>query len=900
MGSVPTPARSTPSCPERGSAQGPAGDNSNLTAGAGEKPRQGHRIALRSTTRAPGFKAIPRRESVRSSGIKAAMFFPKVIGRARVPVPFMSELIQDLRFGIRTLFKSPGFVIVAVATLAIGIGANAAIFCYVDGILLRPSPYADVARMVRVLEKPPQGGRNGISTLNYLDWEKQNTVFDFMTAQVWGTVSLTGVENPEQVYSEQVSLHFFDVFKEAPALGRVFASGEDQVGRNHVAVISHKFWISRYGGDPGAVGRTISLDGEPYTVIGVMPARIFDRTETKIWRPLAFAPENMTRDFHWFGAWAVLKPGVTLEQARVQMDTLAARIAHDYPKSNKGWGVGIDAFSEVLVNPEVRQSLYVLMGAVGMVLLIACANLANLSLARGISREREVAIRAALGAGRWRLMRQFLTESLVLSLIGGALGLLVAYGGLAALKRGIPPGIIPPNVYIAMDARVLLFVLGVSVLTGVVFGVFPALKATRPDLTTAIKQGGPGASSGLARQRLRGALVVAEVALAFVLLTGAGLLIRSFFKMQAVDTGFEATNVITAYLPISGKRFPTADEFRIYLRRIADRIGALPGVRDVALTSALPMQGWGYGMPFQVVGANVVDPANRPACFFKMVSSPYFRTLGIRLQRGRFLDEHDVKGALPVAVINETMAKKYFPNEDPIGRRILVEEIAFAKTALGPEIPWEVVGVIADEKVGGLGSNNDYSPGMYVTADQSTQTGQALVVRGVVESSSIQRLIQKAIHEIDPDQVVTDIKTLEQIKSESVGADRFRSILLSIFAGVALVLSGIGLYGVISYSVVQRTREIGIRGALGANAANILGLILRSGITLTVIGLVLGIAGAFGLTRFLSSMLYGVGNYDPVTLSAVATALSLMALLACYIPARRATKVNPIVALRTE
>ncbi len=812
----------------------------------------------------------------------------------------MSDLIQDLRFGIRTLCKSPGFAIIAVLTLAIGIGANAAIFSYLDGILLRPSPYAAVARMVRVLEKPPGGGRNAISTLNYLDWEKQNTVFEYLTAQVWGTVTLTGTENPEQVGCETVSLHFFDVFKDTPAMGRVFAPGEDRVGQDHVAVISHLFWMDRFGGDPNVLGRTLSLDGEPYTVIGVMPSGIFDRTGTRIWRPLAFAPENMTRDFHWFVAWALLKPGITLEQARTQMDALAGRIAHDYPKSNKGWGVGIDPFSEVLVNPQLRQSLFVLMGAVGMVLLIACANLANLSLARGIAREREVAIRAALGAGRWRLMRQFLTESVVLSLFGGALGLLVAYGGLQALKVTIPPGILPPNVYVAMDARVLLFVLGISILTGVVFGIFPAIKATRPDQVTVIKQGGHGASAGRARQRLRGAVVVAEVALAFMLLTGAGLLIRSFFKMQAVNPGFDPTNVITAYLPISYKRFPAADEFRIYLRRLTDRLREIPGVRDVALTSALPLQGWGYGMPFQIAGANPVDPANRPACFFKMVSPSYFRALGIRLTRGRFLDEHDVKGALPATVINEAMARKYFPNENPIGQRILVEEIAFGRTALGPEIPWEVVGVIADEKVGGLGSNNDYSPGLYVTHDQSPQTGQALVVRGNLAPASIQRLIPKAIHEVDPDQVVEDLKTLEQIKTESVGADRFRALLLTIFAGVALALSAIGLYGVISYSVVQRTQEIGIRAALGADAANIFGLILRSGMTLTALGLILGIGGAFGLTRFLASMLFGIGSNDPVTLAVVAATLALIALLACYLPARRAMKVNPIVALRCE
>ena len=798
------------------------------------------------------------------------------------------------------MFKSPGFAIVALATIGIGIGANAAIFSIVDGVLLKPSVFKEVDRMVQVLEKPPGGGRNGISTLNYLDWEKQNTVFEYIAAQRWGTVSLTGVETPVQVPCEQVRAHFFDVFQGSARIGRTFAPGEDEVGKDHVAVISNSFWVSQFGSDPGVVGRKMILDGEPYNIIGVMTPGTFDLTATKIWRPLSFPPGNMTRDFHWFGAWALLKRGVSLHQAQTQMDALAIRIAHDYPKSNKGWGVGLDSFSSIVVGDYLRQSLYVLAGAVGMVLLIACANLANLTLARGISREREVAIRAAMGAGRWRLVRQFLTESLLLSVAGGALGLLLAYAGLGVMKTTMPDGTIPPNLQVMMDGRVLLFVVGLSVFTGIIFGIVPALKATRPDLTNPIKQGGLGASPGQSSRRFRGALVVAEVALAFILLAGAGLLIRSFFRMQAVETGFDSTNVVTADLPISDRRFHSATEFKLYVQQVTDAVAAVPGVRDVAFTSALPLEGWGYGMPFQIAGAKALDVANRPDCFFKMVGSKYFHTLGIRLTRGRLLDEHDVKGAPPAAVINETMAKKYFANDNPVGKRILVEEIAFAQTKLGPEIPWEVVGVVADEKVGGLGSDNKYSPGMYVTTDQSPQTYQSMVVRGQTNSTLLQRSIRDAIHGVYKDQVVANMKTLEQIKHESVAGERFRSILMGIFAAVALILAAIGLYGVISYSVVQRTREIGIRAALGANPGNIRGLVLRSAMTLTVIGLLVGVAGALSLAQFLSSLLFNTGKYDPATLAAVAAVLMLVAILACLIPARRAMKVNPIVALRYE
>ncbi|MGO9255662.1 MAG: ABC transporter permease [Bryobacteraceae bacterium] len=812
----------------------------------------------------------------------------------------MHEFLQDLRFGLRTLWKNPAFTAVAVATLAIGIGANTAIFSFVDGVLLKPLPYAEPGRIVRVLEKPPGGGRNGISTLNYLDWQKDNTVFDYMAAQSGGSTTLTGHGEPVQLRAGVVSPHYFDIFGVKAVLGRTFAGDEDQAGKDHVVILSHPLWATQFGADPQIAGRIILLDGEPNTVIGVLPAgSAFDRAYNQIWRPLVFKPSNMTRNFHWFGSFAKLKRGVTLEAARAQMDTIGARIAHDYPDSNKGWGVNVERYSDILVGNQVRQSLYVLLAAVGMVLLIGCANLANLTLARGTAREREVAIRSSLGAGRWRLIRQFLTENVLLSLFGGLLGIAVGYATMAGLRMAVPPFTLPREANVTMDGRVLLFALILSVFTSVLFGLAPALRASRPDLAGSMKEGGRGASAGGARQRFRGALVVTEMALAFVLLTAAGLLIRSFFAMQNVDPGFDSTNVITADLPIATKRYPDAAQLNSYLRQIEDGIGNLPGVRGVALTSALPMEGWGYGMPFQISGRPMVDRANRQACFFKMVSPSYFGVLGMKLRKGRVLGDRDVKGAPPAAVINETMARKYFPKEEPVGKRILIQEIVPGKTQLGPEIAWEVVGVVGDEKVNGLDDKGD-NPGLYVTNEQSPVYGQSLLVRTAVAPSSLQQAIRKAVYEINKDQTLTDVKTLEEIKAESVASDRLQSLLLTVFAVIAMLLSAIGIYGVISYSVVQRTHEIGIRAALGATTGDVLRLILRGGILMSGLGLLVGFGGAIGLTRLLETLLFGVGSRDPVTIAAVAGILGSVAILACYIPARRASRVDPLVALRYE
>ena len=811
----------------------------------------------------------------------------------------MRVFLQDVRYAARMLLKSPGFTLVAVLTLALGIGANTAIFSFIDGVLLKPLPYGDPERIVMVWEKPPGGDRNGISTLNYLDWKRQNTVFDAMAAQTGGSMTMTGGERPEMLRGSRVSARYFDIFGVKAALGRTFAPDEDEEGKAGVVVISHRSWRERFGADKSIVGRKLMLDGKPYTLVGVLPMNSsYDRGRTEIWAPLVFEPKHMTRNFHWFRAYARLKPGLSIEQARAEMNVIGARIEKQYPDSNKGWGVTVDRFVDRFVGDQLRRSLYIMMAAVGAVLLIGCANLANLTLARGASREKEVAIRGALGAGRWRLMRQFLTENVLLSLLGGAAGLGLGYALVAGLKLLIPPFMLPSEANVEVDIRVLLFTLAIATLTGVVFGMAPALQAASPNLAGSMKEGGRGTTANRARGRLRATLVVAQMALAFILLTGAGLLIRSFQELQRVNAGFDASNVLTMGIPLSPVKFTESGPAIAHMQRILDGVGSIPGVRDAAITAALPLQGWSYGMPFQIAGKPFKDRANRDACFFKMISPGYFHALGIQFRKGRGLTEKDVKGSPPVAVVNETMARRFFPDEDPIGKRILVQEIIFAKPQLGPEIPWEVVGVIADEKIGGL--DDIKSAGMYVSYAQSSTGFMSLVVKGIVNPETLQQAIRHEVQQVDRDQPLTDIRTMEAIKTESVASNKLRTTLLGAFAGIALALAAIGIYGVISYSVTQRTHEMGVRLALGASRRDILRLILGGGMTLTAVGLAIGVAGALALTRLLATLLFGVSATDPATMAAMAALLSMVALMACFVPARRATAVDPLVALREE
>jgi putative ABC transport system permease protein len=809
----------------------------------------------------------------------------------------LDETLHDIRYAVRGLLKAPGFAAVAILTLALGIGANSAIFSFIDGVLLKPLPYPEPERILLLWEKPPGGGNNVVSALNFLDWRQQSSVFTAVAAITGRSVTLTGRGEPQLLRAARTSAGYFEILGIKPMLGRTFAPDEDTPGKEKVVVLSYRTWASTFGAEPGLVGQTITLDGESHTVIGVMPrGSVFDRTFNGMWRPLAFTPAERTRNFHWLQVFARLKPGVTIEQARAQMDGIGANIARDYPDSNKGWGVSVVPYANSIVGPQLRSSLYVLLAAVGMLLLIGCANLANLTLARGTSREREVAVRAAIGAGRGRLVRQFLTENVVLASAGGIAGLAVGYGFMRFLNFMLPPFFLPAAADVQMDTRLLLFALVLTVTTGLVFGLAPALSATKPDLSSAMKEGGRGSSGDTGRRRLRSALVVVEVALAFILLAGGGLLVRSFFQMMNVPLGFDATNVLTLRLPIASDRFADGDQLTAYVRSLADRIRSVPGVRGAAATDALPLEGFNNGMPFLIAGRSVVDRANRQSCGFKMVQADYFKVLGIQIVKGRPFTDRDVKGAPPVAIINQVMAKRFFADQDPIGQRLLIQEIVPGKPQLGSEIPWEIVGIIADERTGGLEGTT--RAGVYVPMEQSPTFSVSVALRAEVEPEPLTRAVTAAVHEVDKNQVVTDVRTLDRIKTESAAPNRLRTTLLAVFAGLALVLSAIGIYGVISYTVAQRTHELGVRAALGASKSALLGMVLRNGMTLAATGLIVGFAGALALTRLLATLLVGVGARDPLTLSVSAAVLAAVALFACYVPARRAARLDPVAALR--
>jgi len=807
-----------------------------------------------------------------------------------------TSVLHDLRYAIRRLRNSRGFSAVAIVTIALAIGANTAMFSFVNGVLLSPLPYPESDRIVRVLERLPTGGTNGISTLNYLDWTNQNAVFEYMAAEVGWRATLTGAGEPVSIRGARLSAHYFDIFGVKPALGRTFLPGDDEVGKDRVLLLSHALWESRFGSDPTLVGRNIMLNGEPYTVIGVLQKGPFDRAAGQIWAPLAFQPSNMTRDFRWLGASARLKPGVTLESARAAMNVIGRRLADAYPNSNKGWGVAVDRLADVVISPGLRTAVTVLFAATLSVLLIGCANLANLALARSLSRQSEMALRAALGASRWRLVRQLLIEQVVIALCGGIVGVGVGYAMLKWIQSLIPASALPPAVDVRMDTSVLLFTLTVAVVTGLLFGLGPAAQITKPSLVGALKEGGHGTTMGIPGRRLRGGLVVAEVALAFVLLVGSGLLMRSVFKLLDIDPGFTATNVLTADLPISPEQHPDPVELNAYLTSLRAAVDAVPGVRETAITSALPLQGWGFGVPYSIAGRAVTDLPNRRPAFFKIVSPSYFDTLRIKLLAGRVLSDNDRAGAPPVALINERLARREFPDEDPIGRRILVQQIMLGGTQFGREIAWEIVGVIAGEKITGLGDT--ISAGMYVSNQQSPTYGVNLIVRAEVPPQSLQRSVRSAVDSVNKDQALSDVRTLEQIVDQSMLADRVTNTILTAFASMALLLAGVGIYGVMSYTAVQRTHEMGIRAALGATVGGLRTLIFLGGMRLTLTGLAIGLTAMFPATDVLSSMLYRVSTYDPLTIGVVAALLSGVAGAACFVPAWRITKADPMDALR--
>jgi putative ABC transport system permease protein len=802
----------------------------------------------------------------------------------------METLWQDLRFGIRTLLKKPGFAMVAVMTLAAGIGLNTAIFSVVNSVLLRPLPYKQPDRLVQMLETWSPGSAantGGVSPNNFVDWQKQAGSFEVMSAYWLWLFTLTGTNEPTEVPGMKVSTNFFALLGVAPQLGRTFLPEEDQPDKNRVAVISHGFWQRRFGGSADVIGQPLKLDDDTCAVIGVLKPD-FRQTElavdygAEVWTPLVINPNANLRGSHYLRAIGRLKSGLTLEQAQAEIATIARQLEQAYPNTNRDRGVSLVPLDEH-VTRRVRWALVVLQFATGFVLLIACANVANLLLARVTVREKEMAIRSALGAGRWQLVRLLLAESSVLAVIGGAVGFLLAQWGIDLLVSIAPRGI-PRLDEIAVDSRVLGFTLALSLVTVLVFGLVPAWQSARVNLNEAIKESGRSTARG---QGLRGALVVAEIALTLVLLVGSGLLVRSLIEMQQADLGFSPKNLLTMRVSLLESKYRERGQVANYYQQLLSRIENLPGVQSAAVTSSPPMITMNNMRSGFEIEGQPTEPGRGSTARYAVVSPDYFRTMAIPLMSGRAFTERDTRDAAQVAIINDNFARRYFPNVDPLGKKI-------------------IVGRMTREIVGVVGSIRHESPAdeeaekLYAPHAQNSWGTVMLIVRAAGDPNKLVAAASKAVWDGDPEAAVSTIATMDQALSEVVSRPRFNTLLLSVFSILALILASVGLYGVMSYAVAEHTREIGIRLALGAQASDVLKLIVGQGLVLALVGVVVGVAGAFGLTRLMAKLLFGVTPTDPTTFVGVSALLIVVSLLACYVPARRATRVDPMVALRYE
>jgi len=803
---------------------------------------------------------------------------------------------RDLLFGLRLLWKNPGFTSVAVLALALGIGANTAIFSVVYATLLAPLPYNQPDRIVMVWSKV-NGNRNGVSAGDFLDWQRQNTVFESMGSWTGRQMSLSAATQPEQVQAEPCTPGFLHVLGQPILLGRDFLPEEGQVGKDLEVILTYRLWQNRFGGDPNIVGQQVRLDGQQYTVVGVLAPGATDRVQSQLYVPLAFKPEQLNHEFHWILVMARLKPGVSIAQANADMDAVTKHIAEVYPKSNQGWGATVEPLQNDFLQRDVRRALWMLLGAVGFVLLIACANVANLLLARGTARQKEIAVRASLGATRAQLFSQFLTESLALAAIGGALGVGLAWALLQIIMTLIPQFALPSEADVRLNIPVLLFTVGATMLAGVLFGCAPALQATRLNLNETLKEGGRGGSSA-GKHRVRHGLVLAEFALALTLLAAAGLAIHSFWNLTHVDMGFQTDHILTFGLPMPSDRLKTPEQITAFYRQLIERVQALPGITAASVSTGFPVQGTSFGMPFDVVGKPVADRSQRPGAGFNMVSPGFFPAFGIRISRGRVFTEADAAGGMPVAIVNSAFVNKYFPNIDPLTQRVTVEQLIPGVTNLGPPIDWQIVGVY--ENVRNAGPRGDGFPEMDVPFAQSPWPNVSMAVRTAGDPESMNKSLAAVIHSVDPDLPMADVKTMDHLLEESLGGERFGAALFGGFAIIALCLAAFGIYGVMSFAVAQRTHEIGLRMALGAGESQVLGLILKEGLTLGLIGLLIGLAGSYGIGRLMRGMWYGIGSLDPLAFGVVATVLLLSALLASYIPARRATQVDPMAALRQD
>lgn len=832
---------------------------------------------------APALKRIERRVEQN----------PVVMGTERKS-NMLGDLWQDLRYAARMLIRNPGFTVIAVLALALGIGANSAIFSVVNTVLLRPLPFKNPDALMMIWEDATHLGfpDNTPSPANFIDWRDQNTVFDGMAAMAQGSFNLTGAGEPERCDGRRVSANIFNLLGVEPILGRTFRPEEDKPG-SHVVLLSYGLWQRRFGGEAGVVGRALSLNGESYTVIGVMPRTAelpsSENWHDQLWVPIAFTSEQAaSRGNHYLEVLARLKPGVTRQQAQAEMSTIASRLERQYPEHNTRIGIKVKSLHDQLVG-NIKPALLVLLGAVGFVLLIACANVANLLLARAAVRQKEIALRLALGASRSRLTRQFLTESVLLAGLGGAFGLLLSVVGLNILKQFIPDSISQAQ-SIGIDGKVLIFTVLVSLVTGLIFGLAPATQASNFNLNETLKEGGRDSGAGSRGNRLRGLLVISEVAVSFLLLIGAGLLISSFLHLLKLDPGYRADHLLTMKVALPDTKYPDKERRAPFFRELIRRVQTLPGVQSVAVASNLPLTYNGDSMPIGIEGRADPPPDQWPDVILRVVSPGYFSTMGIPLVQGRDFTDQDRPDAIRVAVVSEKMARYYWPNESPIGKR-------FKPGSVAGDSPWrEIVGVVKDVR------QNDFAAEpkmqMYLSHEQvSSFAANAVVVRTSVDPFSLGTAVRKVVWEIDKDQPVSDIRSMEDIVSTAVARQRFSMMLLGIFATLALVLAAVGIYGVMSYSVAQRTREIGIRMALGAQRSDVLKMTVGQGFKLVLIGVAVGLAFAFILTRVMASLLFGVSATDPITFITISAVLMVVALVASYIPALRATKVDPMVAL---
>jgi putative ABC transport system permease protein len=808
----------------------------------------------------------------------------------------MRTFWQDLRYGARMLLKNPSFTLIAVLTLALGIGANTAIFSVVNGVLLKPLPYREPERLIRVFERSRTQPKFPMSGGNFQDYRDQSSTLSGLALYTRQDLELSQDDKPERLAALRVSAGFFELLGAQPLLGREFRREDELPDNNQVVILSHGLWQRRFNGDPNVVGRVVTLSGRPFTVVGVAPQglqhvggdyRSMPHGESvDAWWPVALRPQA-GRGAHFLNAVGSLKPGVSVAQAEADFNVIAERLAQQFPNSNQGWRIAIQPLREEIAG-RARTTLLALFGAVFFVLLIACVNVANLLLARATAREREIAVRSAVGAGRRRIVRQLLTESLLLAMVGGAAGILLAQWAIDTL-RALGPEQLPRLQAVNIDGGILLFTLGVTLLTGVLFGLAPALQAGQFNLNAFLKEGGRG--GGGQRRRLRDALVITEVALALALLAGAGLLIRSFWKLQQTDPGFNPERVLTASLSLPGARYGDAPKVAAFQQLLLERLAALPGAQSAGLTSDLPWTGYDENAGFTVEG-KTFPPNDGPSARYHFVSSDYFRTIGVPLIAGRFFNSDDRQDTQPVVLVNRAMAERYWPGASAVGKR-------FTFSSQPNERDWfTVVGVVGDVK--DFPHSPAAAPAFYWATMQQTPRQIILAVRSSADPLNLVEAVRNEVRALDKDLPLADAQTLETIAATAVAGRRFTLWLVGFFALTAMALAAIGIYSVLSYLVAQRTHEIGLRMALGAQLGDVLKLVVRQGMTPVLTGLAMGITAAIALTRLIKGLLFEVSATDPLAFAMAAALLALVSLLACYVPARRATKVDPMVALKYE